>query len=195
MYIVAFNGPPRSGKDTMARMLAEHMDSQGVYLPLIETSLSTPLRRLAYQMVGREYIPETYEAFKLEVFPQFNNATGRQLMIDVSERFLKPCYGESIMANMLLGELAEIGFPQDGIVLVRDSGFQCEVNPLIDAVGPDNLYVVRVDRAGCTFDGDSREWVTHTQMGSWLNRGTLDTLRGTTERLFLVLRDRLGWKL
>jgi tRNA uridine 5-carbamoylmethylation protein Kti12 len=39
MYIVCFNGPPYSGKDTLARMVADYMDSQQVVVPTIVVSL------------------------------------------------------------------------------------------------------------------------------------------------------------
>lgn len=195
MYIVCFNGPPYSGKDTMARMLAEHMDSQEVTIPVVEVSLSLPLRRLAYQMVGRDYIPETYDDFKKETFPQFGGVTGRQLMIDVSERFLKLCYGQDIMAKMLLNELADLEFPDKGVVLVRDSGFQCEVQPLIDAVGARNLFVVQIHRTDCTFVGDSREWVEHSLMGRTYNNESLESLRADAVALYDGLVNTLGWQL
>src|SRR5690349_22105779 len=45
--------------------------------------------------------------FKKTPFEQFGGATGRQLMIDVSEKFLKPVYGKEIMARLLLDELKD----------------------------------------------------------------------------------------
>lgn len=197
MYIVGFNGPPYSGKDTLARMLAEHIDSLGFTVPVIEVSLSSPLRRLAYTMVGRIYVPETYDEFKTETFPQFGGVTGRQLMIDVSERFLKLCYGKEIMAQMLLRELQELPpYPFDGLVLVRDSGFQCEVDPLIAAVGAENLYIARVVRNHCSFKGDSREWVYHEgREGVWHNNGSLALLRTKAAKLYEHLVNHMGWKL
>lgn len=200
MYIVCFNGPPRSGKDTMARMLAEHMDSQGVKVPVVEVSLSTPLRRIAYQMIGENYVHDgignfSYDAFKEDTFPQFN-CTGRQLMIDVSEKFLKPCYGQRIMADMLLAELHELPpYPFDGVVLVRDSGFQCEIEPLVDAVGDSNLYVVNLRRSGCDFSNDSREWVHHEFGGEFYNNEALADLRVTTTVLYERLVHEMGWVL
>src|SRR3546814_7749146 len=52
MYIVGFNGPPRSGKDTLAEMLANHMDKHQVTLPVKFESLRLPLRNLAHDVVG-----------------------------------------------------------------------------------------------------------------------------------------------
>ena len=198
MYIVGFNGPPESGKDTLAELLATHMDKQGVTLPVRFESLSIPLRKLAYTMVGiTTEIPaildgDFYSEFKSRHFPSLNR-TGRQLMIDVSERFLKPTYGLEVMAQLLL-ERNE-GFP--GILLVRDLGFQCEVDPLVRAVGEDNLAIVSVCRAGKTFEGDSREWVdTRPDRVTRIhNNGTIDDLRTEAGRIYGRLVNQYGWKL
>lgn len=195
MYIVGFNGPPYSGKDTLARMLAEHMDSRKVVVSVVEVSLSTPLRRIAYQMIGQNYLPNhigclDYGKFKETHYPQFG-CSGRQLMIDVSEKYLKLCYGQSIMANLLLADFRDF----HGVLLVRDSGFQCEVDPLVDAVGADNLYIARVTRPGSTFVGDSREWVYHKHEGRISNGGSLDLLRTKAAKLYEHLVNQMGWKL
>lgn len=195
MFVVCFNGPPRSGKDTLARMLGEHMDSQQVAVSIVEASLSTPLRQIAYGMVGEVYAPNhigalDYEKFKETHYPQFG-CTGRQLMIDVSERFLKPCYGPTILPKMLLGTLGDFR----GILLVRDSGFKMEVQTLAEAVGPENLYVAQVYRDGCDFSKDSRNWVGHCQIGMHLNNDTLNDLREEAGRIYERLVNRLNWKL
>jgi hypothetical protein len=149
-----------------------------------------PLRRIAYQMIGETYSPATYKIFKETLYGQFG-VTGRQLLIDASEKFLKPCYGKEIMAEMLLSELENF----DGVALVADSGFQCEIDPMINAVGRRNLFVVQMRRATSTFEGDSREWVTHSHMSEVHNNGTLDDLRGDAAKLYDNLVSQMGWKL
>lgn len=193
MYIVAFNGPPRSGKDTLAEMLANHMDAQGVTMMVVPESLSFPLREIAYTMTGWIGSPDgpNYEQFKTTHFKAFGK-DGRQIMIDVSERFLKPTYGMEIMANLLIARNSNIG---PAIILIRDSGFQIEIDPLIRWVGEDNLFVVSVNRDGTTFDGDSREWVTHKHMAMFNNNGTLDDLATEAGRVYGRLVNNLGWKL
>lgn len=196
MYIVAFNGPPRSGKDTLAEMLAEKLDAEGVTLPVKFESLSLPLRDIAYAMVGLNYAaaPETYEDFKQARFEQFGGVTGRQLMIDVSEKFIKPTYGIDSFPKMLLER--NWGFP--GILLVRDSGFQLEVETMTQAVGLQNIRIVQVHRPGTTFEGDSREWV-FPELGREFHRvnnnGTLEDLRVEAGRVYSRLVNNLGWKL
>lgn len=188
MYIVGFNGPPYSGKDTLARFVADVIDERGFKIPVRLVSHSMPLRKIAYQMVGETYSPASYSAFKEAPFAQFG-VTGRQLMIDVSEKFLKPTYGQEIMARMLLDELE--GF--HGLALVMDSGFQCEIDPLKEAVGPDNLYIVRVLRPDKTFEGDSREWVQHLFSAEVHNDQGLDHLKNLASQVVDDLINRMDW--
>lgn len=192
MYFVIFNGPPRCGKDTASRMLVAHMDSY-ITTPVMEESLSMPMRYSMFGLLGLTYSDEFYESLKPTTIPALN-VTGRQHMIDISEKFLKPVYGQNVMARLLIDRVHD--FP--GLVLVRDGGFQNEVEALIDFVGEENVFVVRVKRIGTTFDGDSRHWVNHPnpdmQM-DLLNHGDLDSLQREIESLYLYLVEELGWAL
>lgn len=202
MYVIGFNGPPQCGKDTLARFFVEEMEKRHPMIPIREVSLSTPLRKVAYAMVGLTYDPAhpfntDYEEFKRTHFPQFDR-TGRELMIDVSERFLKLCYGQPVMAQMLLADIPEWMFDTPCMILIRDSGFQCEVDPLIERVGAENFLVCHVHRQGYdSFKNDSREWVTHPlrRMNTEiLNEGTLDDLRTEAARLYGRCVNQKGWK-
>lgn len=201
MYIVGFNGPPQSGKDTLARLLADHMDQQGVQAPVLTEHLSWPLRSIAYAMVGLIYENTTatggmdYEEFKQTLFPQFG-CTGRQLMIDVSEKFLKPVYNREIMAKMLISRLSNA--PDNTVILLGDTGFQLEVMPLIERYGADRVCIVKVIRPGCDFSNDSREWVDHpfpAQNMDIYNTTDLDGLKVEAGRIYGRLVNRMGWKL
>jgi hypothetical protein len=192
MFLVGFNGPPRCGKDTMARMLADHMDSQGVTIPVREVSLSTPLRVIAYAMTGFKGAldGDDYEGFKIKWFREFDR-TGRELMIDVSEKFLKPVYGPAIMADLLLGQLQ--GFT--GVALIRDTGFQVELESLAKRMGFRKIYCARIHRDGCDFSNDSREYVTHPFAADYENNGSLDDLRVEAGRIYGRLVNQMGWAL
>lgn len=194
MHIVVFNGPPQSGKDTMAELLAAHMDQQGVVTMVVPESLSLPLRWIAYAMTGyegRRVDGPDYEEFKTTHFPAFN-ATGRQIMIDICERFLKPTYGIEIMANLLRARNENIG---PAVLLIRDGGFQTEIESLVRWVGEDNLYVVNVLRNGTSFENDSREWIHHKHSFGCDNNGTLDDLATEAGRVYGRLVNQLGWNL
>jgi len=197
MYVVGFNGPPFSGKDTLAQMLVDKCEAEGVTIAIKQDSLSLPLREIAYKMVSLNYQPNEYNYSKFKE-TEFNlggkPVTGRQLMIDVSEKFLKPVYSQRIMADLLIERNKNF----DGLLLIRDCGFQIEVDPLIEAYGHRNLRIVQVHRKGTSFLGDSREWVfpdlgrefTHV-----CNDGSLDDLRAEAVRIYEQLANFLGWKL
>jgi hypothetical protein len=195
MFVVGFNGPPECGKDTMAEMLADKMDQQGVTLPVRMESLSMPLRQIAYQMVGwpsDSLDGEQYAVFKTTWFPEFERY-GRQIMIDISERFLKPVYGIEVMAKMLLTRNENF----HGILLVRDCGFQIEVDPIAKAIGAKNLYLAQVHRPGKDFSNDSREWVYNPDGGFMRvdNNSDLEHLRTEAGRLYGRLVNQMGWVL
>lgn len=196
MHIVLFNGPPRSGKDTLAKMVQNHLKSQGFDARI--DHLSEPLRRIAYQMCDMTYgAPGAldYELFKTTWFAQFDR-TGRQLMIDISESFLKQQYGQHIMANMLFERNAGCA---EKVILVPDSGFQAETNRLCNIYLPSNVYLVNVMRNGCDFTNDSREWVNHpgaSRMQMQVNNNSsLDDLAVEAGRIFGRLVNQCRWVL
>ena len=159
MYILGFNGPPNSGKDTCADSIVPFIE-QHTNLPIKRESFSLPLRHIAYAMAGKTYSIDTYEDFKVTNFSQFDRI-GRDLMIDVSEDFLKPTYGDDIMSRLLIQR--NIGF--HGILIVSDCGFQPEIDYMSNLLGAERVLLAQVHRPGCTFEGDSRNWVTHVAGG------------------------------
>lgn len=197
MKVVLFNGPPRSGKDTLAWMLATKLEQQHVNIPVRFESISFPLRQIAYATVGYvgDLDGEDYESFKLMEFPELG-VNGRQLMISVSEDWLKKKFGFEVMAKMLMARQAYQMF--DGLMMIRDSGFQCEVDPLIRRYGAENIYLVRVHREGCDFSNDSREWTHLPKSGNCMdvyNDGTLADLQTEAGRIYGRLVNQMGWRL
>lgn len=199
MYIVVFNGPPYSGKDTLSGFFRDYVEKLH-HVPMKEESLSNPLRSIAYAMVGLSYPSKdvSYDSFKAITFNIGGKpVTGRQLMIDASERFLKQCYGQRVMADLLIERNREFGIFDPGLLLIRDGGFQVEVNPLIEWVGRDQVMVVRVERPACDFSQDSREWVYHPDEKmnmTVFNDSDLSNLQTEAGRLYGRLVNQKGWK-
>src|SRR3546814_7526252 len=86
-----------------------------ISLPVKFESLGLPLRHIAHAVVGRTYEESGYEAFKEEWFDLLQS-DGRHLMIDSSESFLKQCYGQDVMARLLIQRNLDF----EGILLIRD---------------------------------------------------------------------------
>lgn len=194
MYIVGFNGPPQCGKDTLATLLADHMDKQGVRLPVRTVHLSAPLRRIAYAMIGQVYGAADavdYGEFKKTSFDVFGWKTGRELMIDVSESFLKPKYGPDIMAELWIEYIS--GF--HGVVLVPDCGFQAEIDLLARIYGFRKMYIATAGREGCSFDNDSRSYVTHQFSHHYDNNRDLAHWATEAGRIYGRLVNNLGWQI
>ena len=157
MYCIGLNGPPRSGKDSIAKEIERHYDLS--ITPTTIKSLSMPMRLVAFAMLGRPYSVEEYEAIKDEPHYVFNGETLREFMIRYSEEFAKPAYGKDIWGKALTASLGtSIHLP--GICIVPDIGFIEETDHLIDAFGPDRFILIHVMRAGYeSWRNDSRGWV------------------------------------
>lgn len=150
-HIIFLNGPPRSGKDTIAKELVRRFDA-------VEYKISRPLKQFVQQFFGltkEEYL-RMIEAEKDIPQKLLFGKTPREVQIALSETFAKPLFGESV-----LGELAarSILAGNQQIVAISDSGFSGECVPIIRRFGRRNCSVVHVHREGCTFAGDSRGYV------------------------------------
>jgi hypothetical protein len=195
MYIVGFNGPPESGKDSLAEGLAGVIENLH-NIPVKFESLSMPLRKIAYAAVDfkGDLDGPDYARFKTTEFSELG-VTGRQLMIDVSEKFLKPTYGISVMAKLLIERNAEF----HGLLLIRDCGFQCEVDPLIQWAGSENFFIARCHRPTKNFANDSREYVYHhaTRLmdDDYYNESTEWNWKTVEAQRVYARIVNLGWKL
>src|SRR3546814_20307822 len=84
----------------------------------------------------------------------------------------------------------------EGILLIRDFGFQIGVDPLEEWVGVENLYMVNLFREGCDFTNDSLEYVhTNGKMHQVYNDSTLDHLQTEAGRISGSLVNHSGWRL
>ncbi len=155
MKIVGFSGPPRSGKDTLAKGLAWCLRHRGLQTEII--SLSLPMRLTVFSMLGIDYSPETYEASKDNpiALPDGRVTTIRQEMIALSEQHAKPRLGQDCWARALE---RRIDRPKD-VVLIPDMGFPVEHDFFMEAFGSQNCYWVHVYRDGKDFSNDSRGYV------------------------------------
>lgn len=162
MKLILLNGPPRCGKDTAAQLLRNH------YKPRYTTrweKFSRPHKEafaaMARENIDFEFNVAHYELRKAETIPWLG-VSYRQWQIDFSEKFMKPLYGETIFARMLLERIRNRAGEAGYLCVVSDCGFQIEVDTVAAAWNPADLMVITVMRDGCTFAGDSRQYVKPT---------------------------------
>ena len=155
MRIIFLNGPPRSGKDFAAKVLG------GRHL-----KISRALKEMTHSCLGiidglnRPVAHDFFEKVKDEKVTAFGQRTPREAYIQMSEGFLKPLYGEGILGRLLLPQLHA-----DCLFVISDSGFRAEAEEIVRHVGAEHCLLVRIHRDGYTFDGDSRGYISLSDLG------------------------------
>lgn len=198
MKIIGFNGPPRTGKDTLANMLADrlrvHMTANGEWsrnLRVQILSLSKPMRLTVYALMGIPYTDDHYEANKDVPVDILAQETIRMAMIRLSEEHVIPRYGEMFWAK----RTAAAFLLTKDIVILPDIGFQREVDYFCERYGKDNFLLVHTYRQGKNWMNDSRGYVSATHMTTIFNSGpTLDDARTEAFRLYGRLLNSFRWE-
>lgn len=179
--IILLNGPPRSGKDTAALILAESIGA-------MQDKMSWPLKNGVSGILNTTF--SALEEKKEEVIPALG-VSFRQAQIDMSEKFMKKVYGEDIFGRLLVGRIRES--PWYDLWCISDCGFQVELRAVAKAF-PGQVALLRLHRSGCSFDGDSRQWVYGAAEGIYerdvVNDGNMDSFGGNLMRAL-----RPWWKL
>lgn len=169
---VVLNGPPGSGKSTMAKEICSDLNNScipGNYA--VTDSLAAPIKHFFAAALGRSYDTFNKEIANVEL----NGYSIRQALIALAEDHCKAMYGEDCFARWLVHRSLHHPKWKPYYYIIDDGGFNVE----IDAVP--NKLVIRVDREGKTFKGDSREYYATPDI-IWENKGPLPGLwRGAKE--------------
>ena len=151
--VLILNGPPSSGKDSLAEVMDILFDAQ-------RRSFKTHLVELTHCFYGinRGQWDEWYTTEGKEVPRQeLDFQSCREALIFVSETVTKPNFGDGYFGQALLSSM-----PDDGSVYVlSDGGFPAEVKPFLDRGY--QVVVARLHREGHTFANDSRRYLTTAQ--------------------------------
>ena len=186
---VILNGPPNSGKDTLGHLLGDYgfkcraMKDQ-LY---IETAkyFGIQLEKLIIAATDRALKEHPWHRLKLgnlELSP-------RDALIHVSEKCIKPRYGDAYFGQLSADKCLEAGEP---LVVFTDGGFASEITPLL--ITFNSVVVFRLYRNGCTFDGDSRSYLEgfdHTY-DLQLEDGNPDA---AVQEIITILADRIPLQL
>jgi len=152
MHFLLLNGPPQSGKDTAAAII----DGRRNEVLIVQEKFSYPLKASFLSCSNGLMAKLWLDHQKEKVFPPLG-VTPRQFQIMLSEHFFKPHFGPEVFIRLLL-ERVKYAVPSS-LVVVSDCGFQTEYDYLVKMVGKEHTTLWRIMRPGCTFDGDSREYV------------------------------------
>ena len=81
----------------------------------------------------------------------------REALVFVSEILIKPTMGDNYFAMQRLKKIVQ---SKSGIFVDGSYGFDYELQPTIDYLGQRNILGIHINRAGCTYGGDSRSPLT-----------------------------------
>jgi hypothetical protein len=190
-YLIGFSGPPRSGKDTFGKALAALIeDLHGVQPQLL--ACSTPMREVVYALLGHPYDVVHYERCKDEPQDILGGTSIRQAMIALSEKHIKPAYGQDFWGRSLIERLWD---PAPQVVIVTDMGFPSEMLAFERRFGAENCVWPQIEREGHDFSGDSRSYVGSPdrviRVGN--NEPGHAAISRRCQVLLGILEDRYGW--
>lgn len=153
--IILFNGPPRSGKDTATRFALDYFGKRAVHL-----RFAAPLKDAVHGLFGMPGIMvEHFDEVKEIPQELFFGMSPREAYIWFSENAVKPKFGKTFFAKVMVNRIRTISYPNT--IIISDCGFFEEVDELIKAFGKENIAIIYLKRDGTNFKGDSRNYVTH----------------------------------
>lgn len=185
MKLILLNSPPRSGKDTAARALADLMPGRTVNL-----KLSRFLKEATHglygliEATGEVAAHDRFETTKDWPRDEFLRLTPRQAYIGVFENYLKIMHGEDILGRMLAPELARFRSNPIAVCVVTDVGRQEDVNALVPMAGEANTLLVELDREGTSWDTRKRVEFPGVRRVIIENNSTTDELKARLEAVW-----------
>lgn len=162
--VLMLNGPPRSGKDSIANIMRDTLSNVFVY------SLADPLKHAVHCTFD---VPDkslkAYELVKDEVNEDFLGDTPRQAYIKFSESYMKPNYGKEVWAKIAIRKITQdlknYNFENiRPVILITDVGFREEVTTFARTYGANNCTLIQLTRDGKSFINDSRNYVEHPKV-------------------------------
>ena len=154
--IILLNGPPGCGKDTIAKIIKKKIGSK-------DYKMSRPIKQAFGALFGLqgELLHEMIEGeFKDVAQWKDSQYTPRDVLINLSEDFMKPRFGKDIFGQSAVNFLQRLSFTH---LTISDTGFNAEVPPICQWYGYHKVKAILIDRKGCKWD--SRERIDVTALG------------------------------
>lgn len=193
--VIFLNGPPRSGKDTAAKIVAELTEPRRPAIVKFAMALKLAMHRL----YGLDLPHDYFEVTKDQPRHEFYGLKPRDVYIGGAEDYWKKHHGDRIFGTLLLEQLrAEDQLADDNgtrppLYLVSDSGFRSEAEVLVEAYGPEACLLFRLHRPGATFEGDSRSYVDLADLG--VDCEDLPSCQNVGELRLVLQAQVLKWEL
>lgn len=160
MNVIILNGPPGCGKDTLANQLTKAIDG----------SISSRFKNVLYRRMAEKHNLELDYVIAMcndrdlkDITSElFDGLSPRQELINISENEIKVQFGQEGVAAKTLMDMLDIEDYGRKTFVFSDGGFAAEVKLLkrvLKRYGLLNFILVRIVKDGCTFEGDSRNFI------------------------------------
>ncbi len=154
-HLVLINGTKRTGKTTIANMLADRIRNS------IRINFADHLKTMTHAVYGLPSDPDYFESVKDLALPEFGGVSPRDSYIHMSENVIKPRHGSQFFGAIYLRKCGELmrkyGYAEDDVTFISgDTGFPSETIPPLMHYGTENAILIRMRRRGAPAEGDSR---------------------------------------
>lgn len=158
--LLILNGPPSSGKDTITSILYRHYDCRRL-------KFSAPLKKALMPLFCLDEDWMALEEGKdLKTMRFYNELSFREAQIWLSEKVMKPMFGPDIFGRLMLRQLYSPYQTNGRFDVISDAGFFEEVECVYQSMRSQDVYLMRVHRTDCTYQGDSRHYLEHPKIKS-----------------------------
>jgi hypothetical protein len=180
--VIILNGPPNVGKDTLA-VIMQRILGKSTKL----ASMKDPMFKIGMALTGMTEVEwfNRYNDRNMKEVPQeyLAGLSFREFMIHISEKMVKPLFGPHHF-----GVLASRAVSDTGTTLFTDGGFNEELEVIASRNPRHKINVVRLYRDGCSFEGDSREYLSYQGENIYYYNQLLTTGMATDDAFTIVRR-------
>tara|TARA_Y100001951_G_scaffold67872_1_gene54822 strand:- start:635 stop:1189 length:555 start_codon:yes stop_codon:yes gene_type:complete len=182
--IIFLNGPPGSGKDTIANIIGKSV------LSIRDIKLSGPLKdcfREMFRLPPRQ-AKEWLNDRKEEDFAA--GVTPRQFQIKLSEEFMKPLFGNDIFGQIGIRAIVNTMARH---FTISDAGFIDEVEEIVKYFGKTQVKAIKISRPGHDYENDSRGYIDFDSVGiDWKTLDNIHDMELLNVQVERILRE---WEL
>ena len=159
--VIILNGPPGSGKDTIADFIAAEFNADHLRFKTKLYAITALINNIKLDTFMR-YASDKDTKDSVELA---RGLTARQLLIETSENVIKPYYGKDYFGNDVGDSILK---SDKSLFVLSDGGFPEELSSMIAAgrLNRSDVVIVKLYRNGCNFDKDSRSYFDESLLHS-----------------------------
>lgn len=185
LQVVILNSPPNSGKDYVADYLVEHHG-------FTKLQFKDRLLKIAKDISGLDdglFNTLFARKYKERKTPYFEGLSPREFLIKVSEECIKPNFGKDYFGVALGRDVIQKSTDSNRFV-ISDGGFNEEVEALTCSIPCENINIIRLQREGCSFEGDSRNYISVDSIKNYADIDNNGHIQSTVSSILKTIEEK-----